>query len=51
LILSVTGDPLGRIRLPTNVHLDVAELGRIWGMISDEDDLQGVVRYRLGAAK
>jgi hypothetical protein len=51
LILSVTGDPLGRVKLPTNVHLDVAELGRIWGLISDEDDLQGVVRYRLGAAR
>lgn len=51
LILSVTGDPLGRVRLPTNVSLKVAELGRIWALISDEDDLQGVVRYRLGAAR
>lgn len=48
LVLDPKGATVGVVTLPQQVRLYVAELGTIWGTIADADDLQGIVRYRVG---
>jgi hypothetical protein len=48
LVLDPKGATVGVVTLPTEVSLRVAELGTIWATIADADDLQGIVRYRVG---
>lgn len=47
LVLSDSGDPIGRVTLPANARLRVAERGMVWATITDDDDLVGIVRYRV----
>lgn len=47
LVLNPKGDPIGRVTLPENVRLRVAERGMLWATITNEDDLVGIVRYRV----
>lgn len=48
LVLDPKGATVGVVVLPPEVELQAAELGTIWGLTKDADDLQGVVRYRVG---
>jgi hypothetical protein len=48
LVLDPKGATVGVVILPPEVELQVAELGTLWGLTKDADDLQGVVRYRVG---
>jgi hypothetical protein len=48
LVLDPKGSTVGVVTLPQQVKLYVAELGTIWGTVADADDLQGIVRYRVG---
>lgn len=48
LVLDAKGGTVGRVTLPPDVSLKVAELGRAWGITTDADGLQGIVRYRVG---
>ncbi|MBP6443379.1 MAG: hypothetical protein KA267_05110 [Gemmatimonadales bacterium] len=48
IVLDPKGATVGALMLPPEVELQVAELGTIWGLTKDEDDVQGVVRYRVG---
>jgi hypothetical protein len=47
LVLSSRGSPLGRVTLPANARVRVAERGMLWATITDEDDLVGIARYRI----
>ena len=48
LVLDPKGATVGAVMLPPEVELQVAELGTLWGLTKDADDVQGVVRYRVG---
>lgn len=47
LILDQAGEPVGRVVVPGNFRLMVADLGTIWGLEADEDGLESIVRYRV----
>ncbi|MES2306288.1 MAG: hypothetical protein V4558_12310 [Gemmatimonadota bacterium] len=47
-VLDPRGNVLGAFQLPTDVTLKAAERGTIWGLTTDEDGVQGVVRYKVG---
>jgi hypothetical protein len=51
LVLDPTGEPVGRITLPHNERIAVADLDemRIWVIESDEYDVESVIRYRVVA--
>ncbi|MGH7582589.1 MAG: hypothetical protein ACREL5_05135 [Gemmatimonadales bacterium] len=46
-VFDPTGMVKGTLQLPENVSLQAAQLGTVWGFETDEDGLQGVVRYRV----
>ncbi|MBK6496513.1 MAG: hypothetical protein IPG05_15660, partial [Gemmatimonadetes bacterium] len=48
LVLDPKGVTVGVVTVPSEITLRAAELGTVWGTITDADDLQGVVRYRVG---
>jgi hypothetical protein len=48
LVLDPKGATVGVVTLPNAVAIRVAELGTIWGTMADDDDLMGIVRYRVG---
>ncbi len=48
LVLDPKGVTVGVVTVPSEITLRAAEFGTIWGTITDADDLQGVVRYRVG---
>ncbi|MEO7355824.1 MAG: hypothetical protein ABIZ70_15855 [Gemmatimonadales bacterium] len=47
LVLDPRGNQVGLVQLPYEVTLRVAERGMFWGVATDEDGLQGIVRYRV----
>ncbi|MES2306287.1 MAG: hypothetical protein V4558_12305 [Gemmatimonadota bacterium] len=47
LALDPRGISLGTVLLPDGVSLEVAERGTLWGLVTDDDGLRGVVRYRV----
>ncbi|MDX2261748.1 MAG: hypothetical protein SFU84_08625 [Gemmatimonadales bacterium] len=48
LVLSPTGAVVGRVRIPENVRVVVADATHFWGIETDEDGIHSVVRYRIG---
>jgi hypothetical protein len=48
LVLSPTGDVVGRVRIPENVRIVVANATHAWGIETDGDGIHSVVRYRVG---
>jgi|CXWL01.1.fsa_nt_gi hypothetical protein len=48
LVLDPKGVTVGVVTVPSEITLRAAELGTAWGTINDADDVQGVVRYRVG---
>lgn len=50
LMLDPKGNPVGTIVVPNEVTLKAAERGTVWGLITDEDGLLGVVRYRVSGS-
>jgi hypothetical protein len=48
LVLDPKGVTVGVVTVPSEITLRAAELGTVWGTITDADDVQGVVRYRVG---
>jgi len=48
LVLDPKGVTVGVVTVPNEITLRAAELGTVWGTITDADDVQGVVRYRVG---
>jgi len=48
LILSGSGEPIGRTTFPSNFFLWAANRTTVWGTETDADDLESVVRYRIG---
>lgn len=48
LVLDQQGTPVGTILLPDEITLKVADRGMLWGLTTDEDGLQGIVRYKVG---
>jgi hypothetical protein len=47
-ILDPEGSPIGALTLPHNIRVSIAERNRFWGISTDADGLQSVVRYRIG---
>lgn len=47
LMLDPKGNPVGTVVLPNEVTMKVAERGTVWGFVTDDDGLKGVVRYRV----
>jgi len=48
LILSPAGDPIGKMTFPSNFFLRAANGTTAWGAETDADDVESVVRYRIG---
>ena len=48
LVLGPTGSVVGRVAVPDNVRIVVAGATHIWGIETDADGVQSVVRYRVG---
>lgn len=48
LVLSPVGAVVGRVRVPENVRVVVADATHFWGIVTDRDGIQSVVRYRIG---
>ena len=48
LTLSPTGEPIGRMTFPTRFFLWAASRTAAWGTETDADELENVVRYRIG---
>ncbi|MEO7354857.1 MAG: hypothetical protein ABIZ70_10990 [Gemmatimonadales bacterium] len=48
LILDARGDQVARVKLPRSFVPRVADGSQLWGIDSDDDGLQRVVRYRIG---
>lgn len=51
LVLDPKGNLVGTITLPPDITLQVADLNTIWGLETDADGLQGIVRYKVGRAR
>jgi len=47
-VFDAKGNPLGEVLLPANTTIMAAERGHIWCTEKDSDDLESVVRYRVG---
>lgn len=47
LILSSAGEVMGKVTVPPNVTLRVADAAHAWGLERDELGIETVVRYRL----
>ena len=47
LVLDSGGQPVARVNLPAGVHVQVAGVDHVWGIIQDEFDVESIVRYRL----
>jgi hypothetical protein len=47
LVLGSQGEPVERVILPTNVEPKVARGEHVWGLETDEMEVQSIVRYRL----
>jgi hypothetical protein len=47
LVLDPRGDPAGEVFLPGNVQIRVADLAQIWALITDDLDVQSIVRYEV----
>lgn len=47
LVLDAKGRSVGQVKVSENVDLKVADLHNIWGLETDADGLQGIVRYRI----
>jgi hypothetical protein len=48
LVLGATGTVVGRVAVPDNVRVVVANATHLWGIETDADGVQSVVRYRVG---
>jgi hypothetical protein len=46
-VLDPSGEPYGEVTFPEAVDVAVAELGMVWGVVSDEYDVESVVRYEV----
>jgi hypothetical protein len=46
-VIGATGQFLGTVTVPLNVALKAAKGDRVWGLETDTDDVQSVVRYRM----
>jgi hypothetical protein len=44
-VLDQTGSVIGLLSLPRNVTLSVVSRDRVWATVTDDDDVQSVVRY------
>ncbi len=47
-LLSAKGDVVGQVSLPQNVELKAVSRSEVWGIEKDQDDLESVVRYKVG---
>ena len=47
LILDADGDPQGRVVIPVGIRVYVATASHVWGLESDEFDVESIVRYRV----
>jgi hypothetical protein len=47
LVLDANGRLLGRATLPANVEIAAVEGRKVWALVTDEFDVQSVVRYRV----
>ena len=47
-VLNAKGDVVGQVNLAQNVELKAASRGAVWGVEKDQDDLESVVRYKVG---
>jgi hypothetical protein len=48
LLVSSRGEALGRVTLPPTFYLWTATQTTLWGTERDSDDVESVVRYRIG---
>lgn len=48
LILNARGETIGQVTLPPTFFLWSASRSSVWGTESDSDDVESVVRYRIG---
>jgi hypothetical protein len=46
-ILDARGEPVGIVTLPTSVTAQVADRGTVWGIDTDADGIQSVVRFTV----
>ena len=46
-VLDARGNPIASVRLPANVMVLAADLTTVWGIETDADDLNSIVRYKL----
>lgn len=49
LVLSATGDPIGQLTVPASVSLMAESRNTVWGVERDQDDLESIVRYKVGS--
>lgn len=49
MVLSPTGDPIGRVTLPPTFFFRVGTRMALWGTEEDGDGIESVVRYRIGS--
>lgn len=49
LMLAPDGATVGRVVVPPSMRIMVAEASTIWGVESDSDGVESIVRYRIGA--
>ncbi len=47
LVLDPKGNPTGELTVPHNITIHAAERGQFWGIDTDADGLQSVVRYQV----
>jgi hypothetical protein len=48
LAYDAAGEPAGRVRIPEGVRILLVEGDTLWGVETDELDVNYIVRYRLG---
>jgi hypothetical protein len=46
-VLDGQGNPIGRVSIPWSVEVQVASRTAIWGVETDDDGIEHIVRYRL----
>mgnify|MGYP001548271730 CR=1 FL=1 len=43
------GDPIGQLTVPASVSLMAESRNTVWGVERDQDDLESIVRYKVGS--
>jgi hypothetical protein len=51
IVFDSVGTLIGTLTIPESVTIRVADLRSVWGLETDSDGLEGIVRYRLNRAK